>query len=280
VFSPRVFATTILLLGCLSSVPSADAGLPSSLLSASPGESALGSAWSEQTLRGSASGAALCRAPHTAHRHAVHCRERAAAKHPRRRRVAQRPSAPSTVTTLQAASANEAKVIQVAEIEQLSGTQCENTKLLPSAENLTLVREATLCLINEERADHQERALAPNAALEQAAEAHSLDMVTSDYFSHTSPSGLRPAERVLAAGYLANPLAGYTIGENIAWATSNLATPEAVVAAWVNSPDHLENILDATYQDTGIGIWPAAPGAFARGRPGATYTQDFAAIEN
>jgi uncharacterized protein YkwD len=181
---------------------------------------------------------------------------------------------------LQAASVNEAKIIQVAEIEQLSGTPCENTKLLPSPEDLTLVREATLCLINKERADRQERPLALNGALQQAAEAHSLDMVTNDYFSHISPNGLRPAERVLAAGYIANPLAGYSIGVNIAWATSNLVTPEAVVAAWVNSPDHLENILDATYQDTGIGVYPAAPGAFARGRPGATYTQDFGAIEN
>jgi len=186
---------------------------------------------------------------------------------------------PHVFTTLQAASVNEAQAIEEAEIEQILETPCQNTRLTPNPENLTLIREATLCLINQERARNHEPPLQQNPALQQAAEAHSQDMVTNNYFSHTAPNGLGPAERILQTSYIPNPEDGYDIGENIAWAVNNQATPQAIVTAWINSPDHLENILEPNYHDTAIGITPAAPPTLARGRPGATYTQDFGVVE-
>jgi len=227
---------------------------------------------------GSASDAERCRAAHA--KRSRRCKR----AHRKKRRVShplapKAQPAPETVSILAAATTDEIRPNVVAEIEAVLATPCQDTRLLPSPEDLALLAEATLCLVNKERASNDEPPLATNSALQASAEAHSVEMVASDYFSHISPNGLAPAERALAAGYLANPLAGYTIGENIAWASGGQATPEAVVAAWINSPDHLENILDASYQDTGVGIAPQAPAILGRGRPGATYTQDFGVIE-
>ena len=44
------------------------------------------------------------------------------------------------------------------------------------------------------------------------------------------------------------------------------------------SPGHRANILDPSYRETGIGVSPQAPVAFAGGQPGAIYTQDFGVI--
>jgi len=228
---------------------------------------------------GSASDAEHCRAAHA--KQSRRCKR----AHRKKRRVShplapKAQPAPQIVPILEAATTDEIRPNVVAEIEAVLATPCQDTKLLPSPEDLALLADATLCLVNKERASNDEPPLATNSALQASAEAHSVEMVVSDYFSHISPNGLGPAERALAAGYLlTNPLAGYTIGENIAWAASSQATPEAVVAAWISSPDHLENILDASYRDSGIGIVPLAPAILARGRPSATYTQDFGVIE-
>lgn len=43
--------------------------------------------------------------------------------------------------------------------------------------------------------------LAPNTLLAQAATSHATDMVTRDYFDHTSPEGVGPNARIRAAGF-------------------------------------------------------------------------------
>ncbi len=157
-------------------------------------------------------------------------------------------------------------------------TPCENTELTPAPDNLELVRKAVECLINRKRAENNEAPLASNAPLEQAAEAHNRDMVGGDYFQHVSPTGATPVARVRAAGYIPNSAVGYVIGENLAWGTLELATPQAIVEAWIASPAHLANILEGRYRDTGISVVPEVPAALAGGEPGAIYTQEFGTI--
>jgi uncharacterized protein YkwD len=158
-------------------------------------------------------------------------------------------------------------------------TQCQNTQLTPEEGNLSLIREATLCLVNQERARNGEQPLQTNSDLQQAAEGHSQDMIAEDYFEHVTPAGVGPAERVQQTGYIPANTA-WSIGENIAWATSYLATPEAIVTAWINSPEHLENILESKYRDSGIGVLAQVPASLSSGQPGAIYTQDFGVIGN
>ncbi len=154
---------------------------------------------------------------------------------------------------------------------------CTNTELVPSEANIAEVRVATLCLINRERAAHGESPLTENPHLLAAAQGHSEDMVSRDYFSHTTPTGEAFDTRILASGYVrSNQL--YELGENIDCATEYLASPANTVSAWMNSPEHRENILNGEYRETGMGVAAAAPASFAAGQPGATYTQDFGVI--
>jgi uncharacterized protein YkwD len=169
--------------------------------------------------------------------------------------------------------ANNAAVIA----SVLAGT-CQNTTLTPAAGNLPEIDAATLCLINQERARNNELPLRLNADLQEAADEHSQEMVEKDYFAHVSPSGMTPLQRVQATGYIPSPQDGYTIGENIAWGTLELSTPQAIVKAWIASPEHLANILESHYTDTAIGVAPAAPPSLANGQQGAVYSQEFGVI--
>ena len=154
---------------------------------------------------------------------------------------------------------------------------CTNTELVPTGSNIAEVRAATLCLINRERSRDGERPLVENQHLVASAQGHSEDMVSRDYFSHTTPSGEAFDTRILASGYVrSNQL--YMLGENIDCATLTLATPAATVSAWMNSPEHRENILNGEYRETGVGVYAAAPAYFSGDQAGATYTQDFGVI--
>lgn len=155
---------------------------------------------------------------------------------------------------------------------------CANAQLEPSASNLELVRAATLCLVNRERTSRGEPALRPDGDLQRAAQAHSSDMASRDYFAHESRNGDTPLARIRATGYIFSSRLGYAVGENIAWATLWLATPRAIVAGWMASPGHRANILDATFRDTGVGIAPHPLSSLAHGESGAIYTQDFGRI--
>jgi uncharacterized protein YkwD len=154
---------------------------------------------------------------------------------------------------------------------------CPNASLTPTAANAEQVRVAVLCLIDQERASHGEATLRPSWQLASAAQGHSREMAAEDYFAHIAPDGQTPLDRIRATGYLAEA-GGYAVGENIAWGTLWLATPQAIVSAWMASPEHRANILDATYQETGVGVEPHAPAALAEGQAGALYTQDFGSV--
>ena len=155
-----------------------------------------------------------------------------------------------------------------------------NTQLVPEAANLALIRAAVLCLVNRERAQNGESPLILNSQLEKAAEGHNHEMIAEDYFAHVSPTGVTPVQRIQSTtGYLPGSRVGYVIGENLAWGTLYLATPQAIVDAWIASPGHLANILEARYRETGIGVVPSVtPAHAAGGRSGATYAQEFGVI--
>ena len=86
-------------------------------------------------------------------------------------------------------------------------------------------------------------ALSWNARLAHAAAAHSTDMATHNFFSHTGSNGSNMAQRVDAAGYVWQALA-----ENIAAGNASVA---ATVSQWVNSPGHCQAMMSATYVHVG-----------------------------
>jgi uncharacterized protein YkwD len=157
-----------------------------------------------------------------------------------------------------------------------AGAACPDLDAAPRAETLPVSRDATLCLLNGERADRGLAPLAPNGRLAAAATAYAHDLVAGTYFSHTGRDGSGVAERIERSGYLPRD-AGWVLGENLAWGTGGLATPAAIMQAWMNSPGHRENILNPSFREIGVGVVAGNPAA-ADGL-GATYATEFGAIE-
>jgi uncharacterized protein YkwD len=152
---------------------------------------------------------------------------------------------------------------------------CTNTQLLPTPADLERIRGAVLCLVNRERARHHEAPLQPNGRLRRAAQEHTVSMAYGGYFAHGSP-----LSRMRAVGYISRPGAFYEVGENIAWGTLSLSTPRAIVAAWMASPGHRANILDARFHDTAVGVSAHLPSDLGGGQRGAIYTQDFGVVRH
>jgi uncharacterized protein YkwD len=148
---------------------------------------------------------------------------------------------------------------------------CANKDVLPAAGNLDLVRAAILCLHNQIRAAHHLPLLKENPKLIKAAAAHCSRMVSDGYFDHTDPSGDTFVDRILGSGYVKRN-AGWTLGENLAWGTGDLATPQGVMSSWMASPGHKANILKRAYREVGIGVRLGVP---SDDGVGATYTADF-----
>jgi uncharacterized protein YkwD len=103
-------------------------------------------------------------------------------------------------------------------------------------------------------------------------------MAARNYFEHVGAGGDTPLRRIRAAGYIFSSRLGYELGENIAVGTLWEATPRAIVAAWMTSPEHRANILDRNFRDTAIGVFPRAPAELSHGEAGAVYTQEFGVI--
>lgn len=99
--------------------------------------------------------------------------------------------------------------------------------------------------INDERAAHGLPALTKDWKLMDIALRKSNEMVSMNYFLHTSPTYGTPFDMMKNFG-----ITYKTAGENIA----GNSTMRAVVDAWLNSPEHSKNILSSTYNYIGVGV--------------------------
>lgn len=127
-----------------------------------------------------------------------------------------------------------------------------NTYLTPRSRLFgTIVVNALIDGTNAARTLNGVAPLHENALLDAAALAKANDMVKNDYFAHTSPSGITPWYWFVGAGY------DFTAaGENLA---VDFTDSSDVTNAWMNSPDHRANILNAGFKDIGMA---AAQGEF------------------
>jgi uncharacterized protein YkwD len=110
-------------------------------------------------------------------------------------------------------------------------------------------------LTNEARRRHGVPPLTWETSLQNAARAHSADMLRRNYFSHMSPDGRTPHERIRSA----YPFPLSSTGENI-WSgtghdpgnTSRLA--RLIVNNWMSSAGHRQNLLNPEFTDIGVGV--------------------------
>jgi uncharacterized protein YkwD len=86
--------------------------------------------------------------------------------------------------------------------------------------------------------------LAWNTQLATAAQGHSDDMASHNYFSHTSLDGRQFDRRAADAGY-----PGGFLAENIA---AGQTTLQSTLNTWIGSPGHCANLMSPDYKDVAL----------------------------
>lgn len=112
---------------------------------------------------------------------------------------------------------------------------------------LSPTERAVIRLMNHARARHGLPALRASAPLTRAADGHSRDMLTHDFFAHESSDGT-PFDRRVRAYAPARQ-----IGENLAMVSRVRRVARRVVSLWLHSPPHRGVLLSAGYRRVGVG---------------------------
>ena len=118
-----------------------------------------------------------------------------------------------------------------------SGTQ--------TSSNMNSDEKEVFNLINQQRTNNGLSALKEDNEVQRVARIKAEDMVTNNYFSHTSPTYGSPFDMLKSF-----KISYKTAGENIAANSSN----SGAVNAWMNSSGHKANILNSSFNYTGIGV--------------------------
>ena len=120
--------------------------------------------------------------------------------------------------------------------------------------------------VNRIRDEHHLVLLVRRSDLDRVALAHSIDMARRGYFSHLSPEGANPLDRLQRHGVGDLRLAAENLGK-----TTQADPSTQIVESWLRSPEHRSNLLAPALNFTGIGI--------ARGADGSLiYTQVYIAV--
>jgi hypothetical protein len=103
-----------------------------------------------------------------------------------------------------------------------------------------------LILTNQQRQNSGLGALTDSSQLDQAAANKAVDMFSKDYWAHNAPDGTTPWTFIKGAGY------------NYVYAGENLArgfnSASDVITAWMDSPEHRQNVLSPNYQNVGFAV--------------------------
>jgi uncharacterized protein YkwD len=156
----------------------------------------------------------------------------------------------------------------------VAASPCAGAHSVPNSRNAAVVRHATLCLLNRERARHHLPRLRASKSLRRAARSYSGTMVRHGFFSHVSPSGSTMTTRIKRTRYLRGARR-WALGENLAWGSGSQSTPAQIVRAWMHSPGHRANILNGSFREIGIGVVRGAPRRVGASTAAATYTTEF-----
>ena len=124
-----------------------------------------------------------------------------------------------------------------------SGTGTSNTGT--TAADLSADEQEVFNLINQQRANNGLSALKVDNEVQRVARIKAQDMVNNNYFDHNSPTYGSPFDMLKSF-----KISYKSAGENIAGNNNN----SAAVTAWMNSPGHKANILNNSFNYTGVGV--------------------------
>lgn len=151
--------------------------------------------------------------------------------------------------------------LAVGAVRQQQHYEAETADLRSDLEKL---RQEELRRVNSRRAEDRLPGLRRHPSLDLAAQNYAEDMLRRGFYGHYSPEGQDVGDRVRAARYLYRK-----VGENLASGQTSVA---AVMDGWIESPDHLRNLLDREFQEIGIGF---AAGPTRDGSYGFLWVQVF-----
>ena len=120
-----------------------------------------------------------------------------------------------------------------------------NSTQITNNVSLTADEKETFDLINAQRKSAGLSELKIDDELQRVARIKAQDMVDNNYFSHQSPTYGSPFDMMSSF-----KISYRTAGENIAGNSSN----QSAVTAWMNSPGHKANILNSSFNFTGLGV--------------------------
>ena len=119
--------------------------------------------------------------------------------------------------------------------------------------SLPNVEQEVFARVNAERTSHGLSALLPEQGLQIAARAQNEDMTRRNFFAHVNPEGEGPGDRV---SWRHRQLVGEA-GENL-WLGSGdghyYPSAAEIVASWMKSPGHRENILRREFTHMGVAV--------------------------
>lgn len=122
----------------------------------------------------------------------------------------------------------------------------------PTHAALAAIEQGVFVEVNRVRAARGAAVLQRDAALDRAARAHSEELAERGVLDHESTNASRrtPALRAEAEG-----VSWMRIAENLAAMTDNgSAVPTRTATLWLNSSGHRENMLNAAFTSTGVGV--------------------------
>jgi uncharacterized protein YkwD len=130
----------------------------------------------------------------------------------------------------------------------------------PSAQRRTMS-----CLVNYARTERGLAPVVPAGALRSSASEKARQIVDCGRFDH-DPCHLGADLVFQRAGY-GRGFARVAYSENIALMSSDAASPRVILNAWLNSPEHRENLFRPDWSEQGVALLPDAT---VGGREGVT----------
>ena len=158
----------------------------------------------------------------------------------------------------------------------VAGTAHASDATPATTERLQALDGQILTRLNATRAAHGLRPLVVSDGLENAAVAHSRELIQAGVFQHDSPDGTSFVQR-LKHFYSPSGYSSWTAGENLLYNTADIDADTAI-RAWLDSPPHRENMLNPDWREVGIGsVHASTAGGTFGGAPTWVITMDFGA---
>jgi uncharacterized protein YkwD len=109
-------------------------------------------------------------------------------------------------------------------------------------------------LVNRDRAAEGLPPMQIDAQLAKAAQSHAEDMLRRNYFSHYSPEGQTPTDRLMAVGGTGYPSENIVMRESTRFRHINIQALEEFQDQWMHSAKHRHTLMNPNLEKFGYGF--------------------------